>query len=87
MYGDRDPAQFFTRARPVRFEKRDGRTLLAIELPNALPDEVNVALRGDELFVNVRDAGRRITLPASIAGSEVASAKLSDGVLEVVFRA
>jgi len=87
IYGDRDPAVFFTRSRPVRFEKRDGHTLLVIELPNALADEVDVTLRGDELFVNVRDAGRRITLPTSIAGSEVASAKLREGVLEVVFSA
>jgi arsenite-transporting ATPase len=87
LYGDRDPAAFFTRARPIRFEKRDGRARLFIDLPSVESDEVDVTARGDELFVHVRDAGRRITLPASIAGSEVASATLRDGVLEVVFAA
>ena len=87
MYGDRDPAAFFTRARPIRFLKRDGQMLLAIDLPCTVRDEIDVTARGDELFVHVRDAGRRISLPASIAGSEVASATLRDGVLEVVFEA
>jgi len=87
MYGDRDPAAFFTRARPIRFDKREGRARLFIDLPNVESDEVDVTARGDELFVHVRDAGRRITLPASIAGSEVASVTLRDGVLEVVFSA
>ncbi len=87
LYGDRDPAAFFTRARPIRFAKRDGRARLFIDLPSVESDEVDVTARGDEVFVHVRDAGRRITLPASIAGSEVASATLRDGVLEVVFAA
>ena len=73
--------------RPIRFDKRDGRARLFIDLPNVESDEVDVTARGDELFVHVRDAGRRITLPASIAGSEVASVTLRDGVLEVVFSA
>ena len=48
-------------------------------------EEIDVAVRGDELLVGVRDARRRISLPASVAGSAVASVRLRRGVLEIAF--
>lgn len=85
VYGDRDPAQRFTCARPIRLDRRDGRTRLEIDLPHATRDEVDVLVHGDELWVSVRDARRRVALPASVAGRAVAAARLERGVLEVVF--
>jgi arsenite-transporting ATPase len=84
-YGERDPAARFTHARPIRLEKRDGHTRLAIDLPNAEPGDIDVAVHGDELLVGVRDAHRRISLPASVAGADIQSARLEAGVLEIVF--
>jgi arsenite-transporting ATPase len=85
VFGDLDPAQRFTRARPIRLERRDGRARLEIELPHASKDEIEVVVRGDELWVGVRDARRRIALPASMAGRAVEAARLERGVLEIVF--
>jgi arsenite-transporting ATPase len=85
VYGDRDPADRFVERRPIRLEKRDGRTLLAIDMPTASAEEIDVSLRGDELRVGVRDVERRIALPASVVGSAVASAELVAGVLEIAF--
>ncbi len=85
VYGERDPAQHFTRSRPIRLTRRDGQTQLEIDLPNVAKDEVDVTVHGDQLLVRVRDAQRQIALPASVAGSAVASARLEAGVLEVVF--
>jgi arsenite-transporting ATPase len=85
VYGERDPAQFLTRRRPIRLDRRNGETLLAIDLPNARREEIDVAVRGDELLVGVRDARRRISLPASLAGTAVASVRLRRGVLEIAF--
>ncbi len=85
LYGDADPAAVFTRARPIRLDKCDGRTRLEIDLPGTESDDVDVTARGDELLVRVRDAQRRIALPASIAGSDVHAARLDAGVLEIVF--
>ena len=62
-----------------------GQTLLEIELPNASLEEVDVVARGDELLVRVRDAHRRIALPASVAGRPVAGVRLAKQVLEVAF--
>ncbi len=85
VYGERDPAQHFTRSRPIRLTRRDGQTQLEIDLPNVAKDEVDVTVHGDQLLVRVRDAQRQIALPASVAGCAVASARLEAGVLEIVF--
>ena len=85
VYGERDPAGVFTRARPIRLRKRAGRTCLEIELANARKEEIEVSLHGEVLLVRVRDAQRRIALPASVAGRAVAHARLEGGVLEVAF--
>jgi arsenite-transporting ATPase len=87
VYGARDPATLFTRARPIRLRKRGGRTCLEIDLANAHKEEVEVSLQGEVLLVRVRDAQRRIALPASVAGRAVAHARLEGGVLEVAFEA
>jgi arsenite-transporting ATPase len=85
VYGERDPAELFVRRRPLRLAKRDGRTVLSLDLPTAQPDEIDVWVRGDELWVGVRDFERRIALPASVAGLAVAETSLREGVLEVAF--
>ena len=87
IYGDKDPAALFTRARPIRLAKRNEVTVMEIDLVHASPDELDVAIHGDQLLVRVRDARRRIALPDSVAGRSIVSAKLNDGVLEVAFEA
>jgi len=87
LFGERDPSQFFTRSRPIRMTKRGDQTILEIELVNAESSEVDISLRGDQLYVRVRDIQRRICVPDSVAGRCVASAKMNDGVLEVAFEA
>ncbi len=86
-FGDRDPAQFFTRSRPIRLTKRGEQTVLEIELVNAESSELDISLRGDQLYVRVRDIQRRICVPDSVAGRSVASARMNNGVLEVAFEA
>ena len=84
VYRDRDPAQHFTRSRPIRLAKRGGRTQLEIDLPNVTKQEVDVTVHGDQLLVRVCDTQRRIALPASVAGCVVAGARLEAGVVEGV---
>jgi arsenite-transporting ATPase len=85
LYGDEDPARLFGRAPPIRLEKREERTVLEIDLPHAEKEEIGVTACGDELLLRVRDARRRIALPASLAGRAVEGVRLAKGVLEVVF--
>jgi arsenite-transporting ATPase len=85
LFGERDPAALLTRARPIRLEKEGERTRLSIELPGADAADVDVVGRGDELLVRVRDAQRRIALPASVAGRPIDAVRLEGGVLAVDF--
>jgi arsenite-transporting ATPase len=87
VYGARDPAELFVRRRPLRLAKRGRSTVLSLDLPTAQQDEVDVWVRGDELWIGIRDFERRIALPASVAGLAVATTQLADGVLEVSFEA
>jgi arsenite-transporting ATPase len=84
-YGDRDPAEVFTRTRPIRLVKKAGGTAMEIDLVHAANEDLDVTVRGDQLFVRVRDARRRIALPDSVAGRAIVSARLNEGVLEVIF--
>jgi arsenite-transporting ATPase len=85
MFGERDPAAFFTHSRPIRLEKREGRTVLEIDLPNAAPGEVDVSAHGEELLVRVCDFQRRICLPASVAGRAIATVSLEKERLAIAF--
>jgi HSP20 family molecular chaperone IbpA len=85
VYGERDPSRVFAHARPIRLRKRAARTVLELDLPGVSKEELEVAVRGEELFVRVRDAHRRIALPASVVGRAVAQARLENGVLAVTF--
>jgi arsenite-transporting ATPase len=87
VFGERDPAALFTRTRPIRLRKRGRRTLLEIDLPGVTKEEIDVAATGSELFVHVRDAHRRIALPASLAGCRIDAVSLREGVLQVAFEA
>lgn len=90
MFGERDPAALFTRSRPIRLSKRGTRTVMEIDLPNVSHEEVSreeveVSASGAELYIRYRDGRRHIALPASLAGRGVETARVADGVLEVVF--
>ena len=47
--------------------------------------DVEVTLAGPELHVRIRDARRRVSLPASLEGRAIERADLKAGTLEVVF--
>jgi arsenite/tail-anchored protein-transporting ATPase len=83
LYAGRDPAARLAEGRPLRFVRGAGHARLEIELPGVSKEEVEVAVRGDELFVRVRDVTRRIALPASLAGRRVRGARLEAGRLRV----
>jgi arsenite-transporting ATPase len=85
LYGERNPAELFTRARPIRLRKHVGRPRLEIDLPGASKEELEVTARGPDLLVRVRDATRLVALPGSVAGRAVRRARLEAGVLTVDF--
>jgi arsenite-transporting ATPase len=85
LFGDRDPAELFTRSRPIRLYKRGAGTVLAVQLPGVDKAEVDVTAAGGELLVSVRDAQRLIALPESLCGRPIVGVRLRNEVLEVEF--
>lgn len=85
VFGERDPAALLAGGRPIRLRKRGRVTLMEIDLPGASKEEVDVTRVGGEVLIRVRDASRRIALPGSIEGREIAGVELRDGVLELSF--
>ena len=62
-----------------------GVSLVALQLCASFGARAIVTSHGDELLVRVRDAQRRIALPASVAGRPVDTVRLAEGVLEITF--
>jgi arsenite-transporting ATPase len=85
VYGERDPAAVLHRGRPLRWRRVGPSALLEIDLPGTSKEELEVTLHGDDLHLRVRDALRRVALPASVAGRRLAAATLRRGVLEIRF--
>jgi arsenite-transporting ATPase len=85
LFGEADPARFFSTRRPIRLRKDDRRTVLEIDLPNVERDDVDVVSAGRDLVVHVRDAQRLVSLPDSVSGRSIEGIALKSGVLEVTF--
>jgi len=87
VYGDRDPAALLQAGRPLRWRRVGAATLLEIELPNVAKEDLEVAVRGEDLHLRVRDALRVLALPASLAGRPIRRAELRGGRLVVAWEA
>jgi arsenite-transporting ATPase len=85
VYGERDAASILHEGQPLKITRRSGRTTLALELPFADRDDLELGRRGDELLVRVGPYRRAITLPDSLRNRAVADASLKQGRLRVTF--
>ena len=85
IYGDRDPAARLHDGQPLRITRRGGRTTLALDLPFADRDDLELGRRGEELLVRVGPYRRAITLPDSLRSRPVLDATLRQGRLRVSF--
>lgn len=86
VYGAGDPAAVLHKGRPLRWRRVGARTLLEIDLPHVSKEEIEVAVRGEDVHLRVRDGRRAIALPASLVGRRLAPPKLANGVLTLEFR-
>ena len=85
VYGDLDAASRLHEGQPLRITRRGGRTTLALDLPFADRDDLELGRRGDELLVRVGPYRRAITLPDSLRNRTVVDASLKQGRLKVIF--
>lgn len=85
VYGELDAASILHEGQPLKITRRAGRTTLALELPFADRDDLELGRRGDELLVRVGPYRRAVALPDSLRGLPVADASLKQGRLRVIF--
>lgn len=85
LYPDDLAAARLTDLEPWRVEARGDAMVMAIHLPFAQQDEVELGRTNDELFLAVGPHRRAIVLPDSLARREVAGARVVDGRLEISF--
>jgi arsenite/tail-anchored protein-transporting ATPase len=85
VYGDLDASGRLHEGQPLTVIRRDGHSILSLDLPFAERDELELGRRGDEVLVRVGPYRRAITLPDSLRARPVLDASLRQGRLELTF--
>ena len=85
LYGDLDPAAILHDGEPLTVTKRPTGYELALDLPFADLDDLEVGRHGDELLVRVGPYRRALVLPDTLRRRPVSAASLRDGRLRVTF--
>lgn len=85
VYGSVDPASVMHSDEPFRVTTENGSTQLWIKLPFAGKGDVDLARRGDELYVKVGNFKRNLILPMMLQRAEVRGAGLEGDRLRISF--
>ena len=85
LYGERDPAEPFATAAPLRFEREGEQTVLRLDLPAGAVGALDLRRRERELILTVGGWRRSVPLPDALAGRPVARARLASGTLTIAF--
>lgn len=85
LYGDKDPAKRLTKAQSIRFELKEKKYTLSLQIAGVQGKEIDLEKIGDELRVQIGRFKRTIALPQYVAGLQPTSARLDDGTLKIVF--
>jgi arsenite-transporting ATPase len=81
LYGDADPAEVCYRGEFSRVVRVDGELQLRLRLPEAEKSQLDLRQDGGDLIVAYRNEQRRVALPDSLAGREVAGARYREDEL------
>ncbi|GIU92890.1 MAG: arsenic-transporting ATPase [Acidimicrobiia bacterium] len=85
LYGDRDPVFDFRAHRLFRMVEAGDEVHVEMEVPFADREDIEVFMKGAELYIEIGPYRRSLVLPDSLRQRQVAGAKLRDGVLTVRF--
>jgi len=85
LYGALDPGAVLFRDDPMTITREGIDYRLTLRLPFTDRDDLELATKGDELFVKVGTYRRTIILPKLLLARAITSAALTDGRLEIVF--
>ncbi len=85
VYGDENPAAMMYDEAPMQFIRHDDSCELLLKLPFANPEEIESWVSGDELFIQIGNQRKIITLPVTLAGVEPDDAKFKGQWLAMHF--
>jgi arsenite/tail-anchored protein-transporting ATPase len=85
LFGERDPTALLHVGPTMRVDPSDQGFVLRIPMPNV--EVAKLALRkvGDELYIDVGNVRRELTLPLALVDLEPGTARMSEGALEIPF--
>ncbi|MBV9355169.1 MAG: ArsA family ATPase, partial [Chloroflexi bacterium] len=61
--------------------------VLRLTMPNVEVERMALIKRGDELYIDIGNFRREVTLPYTLAALEPGTARIHDGALEIPFMA
>ena len=85
MYGESDPSQLMFNEPPIKFERSGDIYEVQLKLMFANPVDIDVWVTGDELFVQIGNQRKIITLPISLTGLDPGDAVFKDKWLHIPF--
>ncbi|ACF44736.1 TRC40/GET3/ArsA family transport-energizing ATPase [Pelodictyon phaeoclathratiforme] len=85
MYGDSDPSDMMYDEPPIKFVRNGNVYEVQLKLMFANPVDIDVWVTGDELFVQIGNQRKIITLPISLTGLEPGDAVFKDKWLHIPF--
>ncbi len=85
MFGERDPTEIMHSGPTQHIQHTDAGYLLSIPMPNVEPQRLELTKRGDELYVDVGNFRRELSLPLVLSDLEPGQARLREGMLEIPF--
>ncbi|MBF0585780.1 TRC40/GET3/ArsA family transport-energizing ATPase [Prosthecochloris sp. N3] len=85
IYGEDDPAEVVYDEPPIKFERKGDLYEVQMKLMFANPVDIDVWVTGDELFVQIGNQRKIITLPISLTGLEPGDAVFKDKWLHIPF--
>jgi arsenite/tail-anchored protein-transporting ATPase len=85
LYGDSEPGDVLFLDEPMTITRNDDQYVLALKLPFATKEDLEIATKQGELFVKVGPYRRTLMLPAMLSTRRIASAKLVGDRVEVLF--
>lgn len=85
IYGDTDPAGLMYDEPPIKFVRQGDLYEVQLKLMFANPVDIDVWVTGDELFVQIGNQRKIITLPVSLTGLEPGDAVFKDKWLHIPF--
>ncbi|MFG1449333.1 MAG: ArsA family ATPase [Thermoplasmataceae archaeon] len=83
LYRDEDPLAVFTKAKPVTYEKSNGKYTVKMKLPFASKEKINLFNSKGELVVEVENWRRIFYLPTTFSDKNPVSAEFINGELNI----